>query len=253
MKAGGNRVGDRLRRGGYLLPSVFTMGNILLGFYAVVRGFRGDFQGAALLVFAAAVMDLLDGRIARLTHTESEFGREFDSLADALTFGATPAWLAFHWGLRDFGRIGWLVPCFYLVCAAVRLARFNVQTKIVDRRYFVGLPSPAAACSICAVLFFAPQRDWRQWVVAALFVCLLGLGGLMLSTFRYHSFKKVDLRRRRSYRAALPIAAVLLVVAYHPPAVFLAIAVVYVLSAPLSWTITRLRAGRQPEPGTPRP
>ncbi len=235
------RVRRRLRRGTYLLPSLFTIGNILLGFYALICGLRGDFQRAALLIFAAALLDALDGRIARLTGTESDFGREFDSLADVLTFGATPAVLTYLWGLRDLGRIGWLVPLCYLVCTATRLARFNVQTRLVDGRYFVGLPAPAAACALASILFFAPTGPYWRWGALALLLALLCLGGLMVSTFRYWSPKRIDLRQRWSYRMILPVAAVLLVVAYHPPAFFLALALLYTLSAPTLWLWARWR------------
>lgn len=231
----------RLRRGAYLLPSLFTIGNIVLGFYAIVRGLRGDFEAAALLIFAAAILDTLDGRIARLTGTESDFGREFDSLADVLTFGATPAWLAYQWGLSDLGRIGWLAPLFYLVCCAIRLARFNVRLTVVDRPWFVGLPSPAAASALASLLFFAPDHEWRTWSEALIVVVLAALGGLMVTTFRYASFKHLDLRRRWSYRAFLPIVALLLVVIYHPTAIFLVVAVLYTLSAPALWLWSKLR------------
>ncbi len=236
---------QRLRRGAYLLPSLFTIGNILLGFYAVVRGFRGDLETAALLIFAAAVLDTLDGGIARLTGTESAFGREFDSLADVLTFGAAPAWLAYEWGLSELGRIGWLVPLLYLVCCAIRLARFNVQAAVVDRRWFVGLPAPAAASALASLILFGPNRDWWHGSEALIFIVLIGLGALMVSTFRYSSFKRLDLRRRWSYRAFLPIAALLLVVAYRPTAILLAVAVFYTFSAPLGWIVSKLRPGRR--------
>jgi CDP-diacylglycerol--serine O-phosphatidyltransferase len=228
-------VRKRLRRGAYMLPSMLTIGNILMGFYAMICGLRGDFQRAALLIFAAALLDALDGRLARLTGTESAFGREFDSLADVLTFGATPAVLTYLWGLGDLGRIGWLVPLCYLVCTAARLARFNVQSKPVDSRYFVGLPTPAAACALGSILFFAPTGPYWRWGALILVLALLFLGGLMLSTFRYWSAKRIDLRQRWSYRMIFPAAALVLVVAYHPPAFFLALAVIYIFSAPLLW------------------
>jgi CDP-diacylglycerol--serine O-phosphatidyltransferase len=247
------RVRQRLRRGAYLLPSVFTIGNILMGFYAVVRGHRGDFQGAALLVFAAAFLDALDGRIARLTGTDSDFGREYDSLADVLTFGAAPALLVYFWGLHELGRAGWLVPLFYLVCTATRLARFNVQARVTDGRAFVGLPAPAAAGGLCSLLFFAPDREWRTWMASLLLLALLLLGGLMVSTFRYRSFKQFDLRQRWSYRAVLSLAAVILVVAYHPPAFFLAVAVIYTASGPLGWLLGRPRGGTQAGPSARQP
>ncbi len=234
-------VGQRLRRGVYLLPSLFTMGNILMGFYAVVLGTRGEFANAALVIFIAGILDGLDGSIARLTNTESDFGREFDSLADVLTFGMTPALLSYFWGLERLGRIGWLIPLFFLICTAVRLARYNVQTKAVDSRFFVGLPSPAAAGFIASFLFVAPQSEWKAWYEAAMLLSLVGVGSLMISTFRYPSFKKIDLRQRWSYRIALPWAAGILALAFHPPAFFLSAAVVYTIMGPSGWAIGRVR------------
>src|SRR5690349_12758670 len=138
-----------IRRGAYLLPSLFTIGNMLLGFYAVVCGLNDRaFGKGALLVFFAAILDSLDGRLARMTGTESDFGKEYDSLADVITFGAAPALLTYLWGIRDLAREAWLIPVFFMVCTATRLARFNVQTRVVDSRYFVGLPTPAAAGTI---------------------------------------------------------------------------------------------------------
>jgi CDP-diacylglycerol--serine O-phosphatidyltransferase len=258
--------GRRLRRGAYLLPSLFTIGNMLLGFYAVVWGLRGQFTRAALLVFTAGLLDGLDGRIARMTGTESEFGREYDSLADVVTFGVVPALLVYLWAFGDgssfvqmvqedpWARIGWLAPFFYLVCTATRLARFNVQTKVVDARYFVGLPAPAAAGSVCSILFFAPDREWKPWLEALVLVALMLIGALMVSTIRYRSFKQIDLRKPWSYRVALPLAAIVLVVAIHPTATFLVIAVLYTLSGPAAYLAARLRRGHRGEaqhPGEP--
>lgn len=239
---------ERPRRGVYLLPSLFTIGNMLLGFYAIVLGFRGFvdagsdlFGWGALLIFAAGIVDGFDGRIARLTGTESDFGREYDSLADVITFGVAPALLTYFWGLHELGRPGWLVPLFFMVCCATRLARFNVQTRVVDKRFFVGLPTPAAAGTICSILFFAPDREWRTWMEALVLVSLAVVGMLMVSTFRYRSFKQFDLRRRWSYRALVPVAAVVLVTALAPRAFFLAVAVLYTLSGPAAWLWGRLR------------
>lgn len=245
----------RLRRGVYLLPSLFTMGNMILGFYAVILGFRayqtgadGLFVLAALLIFAAAVFDGLDGRIARMVGTESDFGKEYDSLADAITFGVAPALLTFFWGLHDLGRIGWLVPAFYMVCCVTRLARFNVQTHIVDSRFFVGLPTPAAACAISSILFFAPDlQEWHLYMAWLVMISLVIIGTLMVSTFRYRSFKKFDLKKRWSYRALIPVVAVILVTALYPTAFFLAIAVLYSASGPLAWLWGRIRS-RSSEP-----
>ncbi len=242
-------LSPRLRRGAYVLPSLFTVGNILLGFYAVVCGLHGNFHRAALVVFIAGITDSLDGGIARMTNTATEFGKEFDSLADLLTFGMAPALLSYLWGVKDLAPRAWLLPLFFVVTTASRLARFNVQVKQVDSRFFVGLPTPAAAGAICSILFFAPDAEARDWLKALLAVVLVLIGALMVSTFRYPSLKKVDLRQRWSYRMALPIAAVLVVVCTIPQATFLAIAILYTLSAPAGYVWGRLRR----RPGLPPP
>jgi len=242
------RLRGRARRGAYLLPSMLTTGNMLLGFYAVVRGLRGEFEAAALLVFAAGVLDGLDGAIARMTGSESDFGREYDSLADLFTFGATPALLAYTWGLNEFGRAGWLVPLFFMVCMAIRLARYNVRVQSTDARYFTGLPSPAAAGTICSILFFQPEPQLRPWIEGLMVLALVGLALLMVSTFRYRSVKQLKLRERHSYRFLWLPAAALLIAAYHPQAFFLTAAVVYTLSGPTLWLIARLRRGRTSKP-----
>lgn len=261
-----DRNRQRLRRGAYLLPSLVTIGNMLLGFYAVVMAFRGSqvaatgaadayFARAALAVFIAAILDTLDGKIARMMGTDSEFGREYDSLADLFTFGAAPALMTHFWGLDSFGRIGWLVPLYFMVCTATRLARFNVQARVVDSRYFVGLPSPAAAGTVCSLLFYVPGPEWRELWAALLFATLIVAGSLEVSTFRFWSLKQIDFRRRWSYRAALPLALIILVIALEPTAVFVVVAVVYAASGPVSWLAGRLRRGgdvhseREPGPG----
>lgn len=253
-----NRQRKRVRRGAYLLPSAFTIGNMLLGFYAVVLGLSGAFDGdstafqkAALLVFAAAVIDTLDGRIARLTGTDSEFGKQYDSLADVATFGLAPALLAYLWGLRSLDlwgvpgleRLGWLVPVFFFVCTATRLARFNVQSAAGSDRWFVGLPSPAAACAICSVLFIAPDSEWRPWLNTLLLVALVVVGGLEVSTFRYWSPKQIHFRERRSYRAILPLAAVILAIVLRPRLFFPIAAALYTVSGPIGWVFRRFRPG----------
>jgi CDP-diacylglycerol---serine O-phosphatidyltransferase len=249
------RMRGGMRRGAYLLPSLFTIGNMLLGFYAIVCGLDEQFLKAALLVFLAAILDMLDGRIARMTGTESDFGKEYDSLADVITFGATPAMLAYLWGLREFAEDSWLLCVFYMVCAATRLARFNVQTRVVDSRFFVGLPMPAAAGAICSLLVFAPEYTGELRVImqVVMGMALLLIGVLMVSTFRYKSFKKIDLKKRWSYRAFVPLAALLLVVVFIPRATFLAMAVLYTLSAPLAAGISRLRHSRGSHPEEPPP
>lgn len=238
----------RMRKGVYLLPSLFTFGNIILGFYACVRGLRGDFQTAAILIVVAGFLDTFDGRIARMTGTESDFGKEFDSLADVITFGVAPAFLAHIWGLQHWGRLGWLVPLFYLLCAATRLARFNVQSRSVDSRFFVGLPTPPAAAATVSITYFVQPVTGGLWPDSLMLIALILNGGLMVSTFRYLSFKQLDLTRRWSYRNALMIGVFLLLVAYNPPTVLFSAAVAYVLSGPVGWLVNRaVRRRSKPE------
>ena len=228
----------RIRKGVFLLPSLFTFGNIILGFYACVRGLRGDFQLSAVLIVAAGFADALDGRIARMTRTESAFGREFDSLADIVTFGFAPAFLAYLWGLQMHGRLGWLLPVFFLLCAATRLARFNVQSAAVDSGFFVGLPTPAAAAAVMSLAYYLPAdsgaRSWHLLMMITLAI----IGLLMVSTFRYLSLKQVDLSRPWSYRNAILLAAFLLLVVYNPPAVLFSAAIAFALSGPTGWLVS---------------
>jgi CDP-diacylglycerol--serine O-phosphatidyltransferase len=240
VKVDSGGVRQRLRRGAYLLPSLFTIGNIFLGFWATILALRGRFEMAGALIIVAAITDFLDGKIARLTGTESEFGREFDSIADALTFGMAPALAAWAWGLNVFQRAGWLVAIFYVVCTCVRLARFNVQASHADSRWFVGLPSPAAAGTIASFLLVGVEPGWRSWFAAGMGGLLVILGLLMVSTFRFWSLKALDFRQRRSYRMALPIAGVVVVLAFWPELFFPGFALAYMASGPLGWLLGRL-------------
>jgi len=238
-------VRARLRRGAYLLPSLFTIGNIFLGFAATIHALNGHFVRAGAYLLLASVLDFLDGKIARMMGTESDFGREFDSLADVLTFGMAPALAAWAWGLSDLRRAGWLVPLFYVVCTATRLARFNVQTGRTDTRWFVGLPSPAAAGTVASFLLVGVEPDWRPWFMGAMAAGLVALGVLMVSNFRYWSLKSIDLGARWSYRIALPIAAVVLLLAFWPEMFFPGFAVLYVVSGPLLWLFGRVSSSER--------
>jgi CDP-diacylglycerol--serine O-phosphatidyltransferase len=243
-----------IRRGAYLLPSLFTMGNMVFGFYAIICGLeQKDFVKASLFILLAAALDSVDGRIARMTGTESDFGREFDSLADVITFGVAPGMLVYLWGLRDLNPDTWLLSVFYMVCTATRLARFNVQTRVTDGRYFVGLPSPWAALTICALLSFAPDYTGSMRLVMQIVLgaALVLIGALMVSTFRYNSFKKLDLRKRWSYRTLFPVAAVLLLFLFFRPWALLVITVLYTLSGPAATAFARLRSPRGGRPDNP--
>lgn len=231
-----------MRRGMYLLPSLFTLGNLFLGFTAVIEAMNGAFLRASIMIFVAAVLDALDGRIARLTGTESDFGTAFDSLADVLTFGSAPALISYLWGTQALGRIGWLAPLFFLVATTTRLARFNVQVKTVDSRFFVGLPTPAAAGAVMSLIFAAPSvAAGGRWLDRAMIVLLFTIGMLMVSTFRYPSFKGVDLRKRRSYRLLIPVTGMLMIATINPQAFFLSLAAAYTCYGPVAWLVGRSR------------
>src|SRR5688572_19093564 len=198
---GSARGHDRrgIRRGVSLLPSLFTLANLFCGWACVVHAMRGDIATAAPFVGFAVVLDMLDGRIARMTGTTSDFGVQLDSLADLISFGMAPAVLAFQWGLVPLGRIGWAVGFMYLTAAALRLARFNIQVN-TDKRYFIGLPSPAAAGLVAATVFYFPSGLLTYSVALAGAVLLVVPGLLMVSTIKFQSFKTFDLKMRRGYR-----------------------------------------------------
>src|SRR5690242_12325067 len=203
-----DRPRRRFRRGIYLLPSLFTMGNMFCGYACVVYAMRGEYETAAPFIGLAIVLDILDGRIARLTGTESDFGLEFDSLADVISFGVAPAILSFAWGLSPLGRLGWAAGFLFVAAAAMRLARFNLQSAgDGDRRYFIGMPSPAAAAIPAATVYAYPAglADFRAALPALAMVLLPAF--LMVSTIRFRSFKRIDLQARRPYRVLLLIAA----------------------------------------------
>ncbi|MCM3875798.1 MAG: CDP-diacylglycerol--serine O-phosphatidyltransferase [Thermoanaerobaculia bacterium] len=186
-----------VRRGVYVLPALFTVGNVFCGYLSMDAAVRGRFDFAAMLIFAAAILDGLDGRVARWAGATSAFGEQLDSLADVVSFGVAPAFLVYRWGLIDFGRAGLLVSFLFVVCGACRLARFNVQLHVVDKRYFVGLPIPSAAGALCGLIWVL--SDSRAYEIKAGFLAVTAiLSWLMVSTFRYRSFKDVDLRSRRA-------------------------------------------------------
>lgn len=233
----------RLRRGMYLLPSVFTLGNIFCGYVSIVRSTAGEFEAAALLILVAALLDALDGRVARLTGTSSEFGLQFDSLADVVSFGVAPAMLAFSWSLSSFGRLGWAVSFLFVACGAMRLARFNLASTPHDRRWFIGMPIPAAACVLATTIFAHPAPPSRDQdpVMGAMILTLVALAALlMVSRIRYRSFKDLDLGTRRSFKILL-IPAVALALIATSPATFLMLASYGYL---LSGVLPRLASGR---------
>lgn len=236
----------RLRRGVYILPSLFTMANMFCGYACIVYSMRGEFATAAPFIGVAIVLDMLDGRIARLTGTTSAFGLEFDSLADVISFGVAPAIMAFTWGLQPLGRLGWAVGFLFVAAAAVRLARFNIQSGSVDKRYFVGMPSPAAAGVPAATVYAWPWgvQTYPEALLVLAMVIVPAL--LMASTIRFRSFKSFDLQARRSYPVLILVAVGLALLAAHGEIVLLVLAYGYLSSAFIGMAWTRLQK-RPPE------
>jgi CDP-diacylglycerol--serine O-phosphatidyltransferase len=230
-----------MRRGAYLLPSLFTMANMFCGYACIVYAMRGDYATAAPYIGFAIVLDMLDGRIARLTGSTSAFGVEFDSLADVISFGVAPAVLAFSWGLTPFGRLGWAAGFIYVSAAAIRLARFNIQSSGAhDKRYFVGMPSPAAAAVPAATVFAYPY-GLQDWFAVLALPMVLAPAFLMVSTVRYRSFKTFDLRSPRSYRKLILLAIVMAAITTQPQWTLVVLAYAYLLSAFVGIALTRFR------------
>ncbi len=235
-------------RGIYLLPNLLTTGCLFSGFYAVVAAIDKHFAPAGMAVFAAMIFDTLDGRTARATHTETAFGKEYDSLADMVAFGIAPAIVAYQWGVvrimefgHYWGRFGWLACFFYAAAAALRLARFNTRTA-ADKRYFEGLPSPSAAAIVAAFVWFS--SEWHEpgltGLIAA-FVVTASAGALMVSRFGYPSFKQFDLDRRIKFVYLLLVPLFFVAIALDPPTMLLSMFGTYALSAPLLWLGRRIR------------
>ena len=238
---------QRFRRGVFLLPSLMTVGNLFCGYACVVYSTRGDFDTAAILIGIAMVLDALDGFLARLTNSSSAFGVELDSLADVVSFGLAPAILAFTWGLWPLGRLGWAAGFVYVTAAAMRLARFNIQTGgAMDKRYFVGLASPSAAAVIASTVYIYPWglQDPRLAILALPMVLVPGF--LMVSTIRFRSIKSIDVGWRRSYLALFLGALTIALIAAHPRVALVALAYTYMLWGVVMFVVSRLR--RRPQP-----
>ena len=238
----------RRSRGLYLLPNLFTTAALFCGFYAIIAALRGRFEPAAMAIFIAMVLDGLDGRVARLTHTESEFGAQYDSMADLVSFGLAPALIMYQWALGSMAsmgpflsKLGWLAAFFYTVMAALRLARFNVQLGSADKRYFIGLPSPSAAAIVAGLVWFGTDLGltgvemlWPALVVT------IGAGALMFSNILYLSFKQVDWHGRVPFIAALIVVLIFVLTSIDPPKVLFIGFLLYGLSGPVLF-LARLR------------
>jgi CDP-diacylglycerol---serine O-phosphatidyltransferase len=222
------------RRGIYLLPNLVTTASLFCGFYAIIAAIQGNFYQGAISILVAAVLDGLDGRIARMTHTTSAFGVQYDSLSDLIAFGLAPGILVFLWALRPFNRLGWLAAFLYVVCGALRLARFNVQVGQVDPNYFVGLPIPAAATIVSATILFVYQMGGAGSTGYLLILVMIYiLSFLMVSNLSYPSFKGLQLAERRSFNVLVAGVLLFVLIAMEPFVMLTVFIFGYVLSGPV--------------------
>lgn len=241
------------RRGVYLLPSIFTTGALFAGFYAMIAAFGGAFAIAAIAVGVALVLDGLDGRVARLTHTQSEFGAQYDSLSDMVSFGVAPAVILFHWSLRDFSEwtlawdhLGWLAAFVYTACAALRLARFNCQLGTADKRFFQGLASPSAAMLVASYIWVCRDLGLAgESMVLVSLIIVVGAGLLMVSNLPYYSFKDLGTMRRVPFLTLLAVVGGLVLATLDPPKILFGGFLLYALSGPAWWLWRRARRLRR--------
>ncbi len=223
------------RKGIYLLPNLLTTAGLFSGFFAVVSSMNGRFEAAAIAIFVAMVFDGLDGRVARMTDTQSDFGAEYDSMADMVSFGMAPALVAYNWGLTELGKLGWLAAFIYVAGSALRLARFNTQIGIADKRFFQGLASPSAAALVAGLVWvgveYGANGDDYGWLVA---IITSAAGLLMVSNFKYNSFKEVNWHGKVPFVALLIILMVFVIVATEPALVLFIVFALYALAGPVN-------------------
>ncbi|WP_081696454.1 CDP-diacylglycerol--serine O-phosphatidyltransferase [Thiomicrorhabdus sp. Kp2] len=226
-------------RGIYLLPNLMTTAALFAGFYAVIAGIQGHFELGAIAILIAMVFDGLDGRIARMTNSCSAFGAEYDSLADMISFGLAPAILIFQWALMDFGKLGWLVAFIYTVAAALRLARFNTQVGTADKRYFQGLPSPAAAALLAGLIWVVESNQIDLAITPVVALVLTVFAGLMMvSNTRFSSFKELNLKDKVPFVTLLIVVLVFVVITIKPAMILFIIFLSYAVSGPIITLLT---------------
>jgi CDP-diacylglycerol--serine O-phosphatidyltransferase len=245
------RTPIKMRRGIYILPNLFTTGNLFCGFWAIISVFQEKFFYAAAAILLASVFDVLDGKVARLSGATSKFGVQYDSLADLVSFGIAPALLAFSWALRPYGKFGWLAAFLFVVCGALRLARFNVQSSSGEVKYFKGLPIPAAALMIALTILLYLELIETDWVKdIAVLAMIYVLAFLMVSNIRYFSFKELDLAKRKPFSIFIFVILSMIVIIMQPVIVLFVFALAYVFSGPVNMIIAwrRKRTLRKMEP-----
>jgi CDP-diacylglycerol---serine O-phosphatidyltransferase len=230
------------RKGIYILPNLFTLGALFGGFYAIVMAMDDRFDLAGIGIFCAMVLDSLDGRVARMTNTQSAFGEQMDSLSDMVSFGAAPGLVAYEWALKSLGRWGWFAAFVYCACAALRLARFNVNTTVVDKRYFQGLPSPAAAALVAGFIWLMNDIGWKGYELSwVMFAIALFAGLTMVTNVPFYSFKDVRMKRSVPFITIVAIALGIAVITIQPPVVLFSLFVVYALSGYVVYGVRRAK------------
>lgn len=239
---------ESLRKGVYLLPNLFTTGCLFAGFYGIVATMQGKYEIAAWFILISSIFDALDGKVARLTGTTSRFGVEYDSLADLVAFGVSPGLLMYAWALKPFGKLGWLAAFLYVVCGALRLARFNVQVTTVESKRFVGLPIPAAASMVAScVLLFYHLGGSGTIKKASVLVLIYGLAFLMVSSLRYYSFKDPELVKRQPFYFLVGLIILIMVIVAAPEIMFFLLFFGYVISGPIGYFWYYLRGPKKPK------
>jgi CDP-diacylglycerol--serine O-phosphatidyltransferase len=238
-------MAESMRKGIYILPNLFTAGSLFAGFYGIVATTNGNFHSAAIWILVSSIFDGLDGKVARLTGTSTKFGVEFDSLADLVAFGVAPGILMYSWALKPFGRLGWLAAFLFVVCGALRLARFNVQVNTVESKRFVGLPIPAAASMVSATVLLFHRFGWPgSYKKLAILILIYLLAFLMVSSFRYYSFKDPELIKRQPFAFLVLAILLLIIIAAEPVIMLFAVFTAYVLSGPLAFLMSYPRRRR---------
>ena len=236
---------ENMKKGIYILPNLFTTGSLFAGFYSMVATMNGDFRNAAIWVLVSSIFDGLDGKVARLTGTTSKFGVEYDSLADLVAFGVTPGLLMYSWALKPFGRLGWLAAFLFVVCGALRLARFNVQVNTVESKRFVGLPIPAAASMVSATVLLFYHFGWpSSYKKLAILILIYFLAFLMVSNIRYYSFKDPGVIKKQPFAFLVLAILLLIIIAAMPVVMLFVLFVCYTASGPISSLMTYPRRRR---------
>ena len=242
---------DKPHKGVYILPSLVTTASLFVGFFAIIQANQGKFELAAIAVFVSMILDGLDGRIARWTNTASDFGKEYDSLVDVVSFGLTPALVMFEWSLSDYGKLGWLSAFLYVACTALRLARFNSH-DVKDKRYFQGLPCPAAASFVAAWIWIMEEYQvGGESLGPVSIVIMLFAAFAMVSSLPYKSFKDFDPKNKIPFVGLVLVAVPFVLIAFDPPRVLFLLFLVYLLSGPVVWFKLRKNGSDQDDDDTP--